>query len=78
MLVTREHPRYERRAVEVAPERVIDEVVRQCKVRREEIFRGRRGQKNEARKGALYLVKRCCDRTLPEVAEYFGSITIRR
>jgi chromosomal replication initiation ATPase DnaA len=21
---------------------------------------------------ALYLVKRCCDRTLPEMAEYFG------
>jgi chromosomal replication initiation ATPase DnaA len=25
-----------------------------------------------ARKVALYLVKRCCDRTLPEIAEYFG------
>ena len=51
---------------------MIDEVVRQCKVGREEIFRGRRGQENEARKVALYLVKRCCDRTLREVAEYFG------
>ena len=28
---------------------------------------------NEARKVALYLVKRCCDRTLPEIAEYFGT-----
>ena len=58
--------------VEVSPERVIDEVVRQCKVGREKIFRGRMGQKNEARKVALYLVKRCCDRTLREVTEYFG------
>jgi REP element-mobilizing transposase RayT len=68
----REHPRYERRVVEVKPERVIDEVVRQYKVAREEIFRGVRGRENEARKVALYLVKRCCDRTLPEMAEYFG------
>ena len=69
---TREHPRYERRAVEVAPERVINTVMRQYKVAWEQIFRGRRGEENEARKVALYLVKWCCDRTRPEVAEYFG------
>jgi chromosomal replication initiation ATPase DnaA len=68
----REHPRYERRVVEVKPERVINEVARQYKVAREEIFRGVRGRENEARKVALYLIKRCCDRTLPEMAEYFG------
>ena len=68
----REHPRYERRVIEVGPERVINEVVRRYKVAREEIFRGVRGRENEARKVALYLVKRCCDRTLPEIAEYFG------
>ena len=67
----REHPRYERRVVETGPERVINEVVRQYRVAREEIFRGVRGRENEARKVALYLVKRCCDRTLPEMAEYF-------
>ena len=67
----REHPRYERRVVEIGPERVINEVVRQYRVAREEIFRGVRGRENEARKVALYLVKRCCDRTLPEIAEYF-------
>lgn len=38
----------------------------------EEIFRGVIGRENEAWKVALYLVKRCCDRTLPEMAEYFG------
>ena len=31
-----------------------------------------RGRENEARKVALYLVTRCCDRTLPEMAAYFG------
>ena len=72
MPATREHPRYERRAVEVGPERVINEVIRQYKVVRDEIFRGTRGRENEARKVALYLVKRCSDRTLSEVAEYFG------
>jgi chromosomal replication initiation ATPase DnaA len=72
MPVTREHPRYERRAVEVNPEWVINEVMRQYKVARDEIFRGTRGRENEARKVALYLVKRCSDRTLTEVAEYFG------
>ena len=46
--------------------------MRRCKVAREEIFRGVRGRENEARKVALYLVKRCCDRPLPEIAEYFG------
>ena len=69
---TREHPRYERRVIQVGPERVINEVMRQYKVAREEIFRGMRGRENEARKVALYLVKRFCDRTLPELAEYFG------
>jgi REP element-mobilizing transposase RayT len=68
----REHPRYERRVVEIGPERVINEVEREFKVAREEIFLGVRGRENEARKVALYLVKRCCDRTLAEMAEYFG------
>ncbi len=68
----REYARYERRVVEAGPERVISEVVRQYEVAREEIIRGVRGRENEARKVAMYLVKRCCDRTLPEMAEYFG------
>ena len=46
--------------------------MRQYKVTREEIFGAARGRENEARKVALYLVKRCRDRTLPEMAEYFG------
>ena len=51
---------------------MIHEVMRQYKVTREEIFRATRGRENEARKVTLYLVKRCCDRTLPEMAQYFG------
>ncbi len=70
--VAREHARYERRVIQPGPERVISEVMRQYKVRREEIFLGVRGRENEARKVAMYLVKHCCDRTLPEMAEYFG------
>lgn len=71
--LAREHARYERRVVEVGPERVIGAVLRHYDVTREEILRGKRGQENEARKVAMYLVKRCCDRTLPETAEYFGT-----
>ena len=67
----REYARYERRVVQTPPERVIGEVARQYKVAREEIFRGIRGRENEARKVAMYVVKRCCDRTLAEMAEYF-------
>jgi chromosomal replication initiation ATPase DnaA len=36
-------------------------------------IRGVRGKENEAPKVAVYLVKRCCDRTLAEIAEYFGT-----
>ena len=68
----REHPRYERRVIEVGPERVVNEVARCYKVAREEIFQGVRGRENEARKVALYVVKHCCDRTLSEIAKYFG------
>ena len=63
---------YDRLEKAVIPERVLHEIMGQYKVTREEIVRGVRGRENEARKVALYLIKRCCDRTLPEIAEYFG------
>lgn len=72
-LLAREYPRYERRAVQADPERVMRKIVEQYKVKREEIFRGIRGRENEARKVAMYLIKCCCDRTLPEIANYFGT-----
>jgi REP element-mobilizing transposase RayT len=71
--LAREYARYERRVVQAGPERVVGEVARQYKVTREEIFQGKRGKENEARKVAMYLVRRCCDRTLPEIAKYFGT-----
>lgn len=71
--VAREHARYEQRVVQAGPERVVGEVMRQYKITREEIFRGKRGRENEARKVAMYLVKRCCDRTLSEMANYFET-----
>lgn len=71
--LAREYPRYERQAVQADPERVVRKIVEHYRIRREEIFRGVRGRENEARKVAMYLVKRCCNRTLPEIAEYFGA-----
>ena len=57
--LVREHARYERRVVQAGPQPVIGEVARQHWVRREEIFQGKREKENEARKVAMYLVKRC-------------------
>ena len=42
------------------------------KVEEAEVLRGNRGRENEARKVAMYLVRRCCDRTLEETAKLFG------
>jgi chromosomal replication initiation ATPase DnaA len=47
--------------------------MRRYDVNREEILRGQRGREDEARKVAMYLIKGCCDRTLSEIAEYFGT-----
>jgi chromosomal replication initiation ATPase DnaA len=41
-------------------------------MREQEILRGRRGRENEARKVAMYLIARCCDKTLQETARLFG------
>ena len=70
--LAREYLRHERRGVQADPERVVRKIVQHYNVKEEEIFHGVRGRENEARKVAMYLVRRCCDRTLPEIAEYFG------
>jgi putative transposase len=70
--VAREHPRYERAKVAVGPQEIIRRVARMYKVEEEEVLRGNRGRENEARKVAMYLVRRCCDRTLEETAQLFG------
>ena len=70
--LNREIPRYQRRALEINPERVIAKTARMYGVAKEDLLNGRRGQENEARKVAMYLVRRCCDRTLGETARLFG------
>jgi chromosomal replication initiation ATPase DnaA len=70
--LNREIPRYQRHALEIKPERVIAKVAGMYGVAEEELLNGRRGQENEARKVAMYLVTRCCDRTLGESARLFG------
>jgi len=70
--LNREIPRYQRRALEIKPERVIAKVAGMYGVAEEELLNGRRGQENEAREVAMYLVTRCCDRTLGESARLFG------
>jgi chromosomal replication initiation ATPase DnaA len=42
------------------------------RVTTEAVFQGVRGRENEARKVAMYLVRRCCDQTLKETARLFG------
>jgi len=68
----REHPRYERVRVEVGPQAVIRRVARFYKLSLDDISWGCRGKGNEARKVAMYLVKRCCDQTLLQTAKIFN------
>ena len=70
--LAREHPRYQRRGVQAGPEQVIRRVAGMYKIGKEDVLRGVRGKENEARKVAMYLVRRCCDQTLKETARLFG------
>jgi chromosomal replication initiation ATPase DnaA len=70
--VHREIPRYQRRGIQPSPEQVIGKVAGTYKVPKEGVLRGVRCKQNEARKVAMYLVRRCCDRTLSETARLFG------
>jgi chromosomal replication initiation ATPase DnaA len=70
--VAREHPRYERAKLEIGPQEIIRTVARMYRVEEAQVLSGNRGRENEARKVAMYLVKRCCDRTLEETAKLFG------
>jgi chromosomal replication initiation ATPase DnaA len=58
--------------MQAAPEQVVRAVARLYKVEVEQLMRGGEGTENEARKIAMYLVRRCCDRTLQETARLFG------
>jgi hypothetical protein len=71
-IMTREHPRYERARMQACPEQVVRAVARLYRVQVEQVMKGKRGEENEPRKVAMYLVRRCCDRTLQETARLFG------
>ena len=68
----REVPRYQRRVLGINPERVIAKVAGMYGVAEGELLKGHRGQENDARKVAMYLVARCCERTQSETARLFG------
>jgi len=67
-----EHPRYERITVRPSAERVLKVGVQVYGKGVEGLRTGRRGEGNEGRKVAMYLLKRLCDLTLVEVAREFG------
>ena len=70
--LSREIPRYQRQGVQPSPEQVFGKVARIYSLLEEEVLTGVRGKENEARKVAMYLVRRCCDQTLGETARLFG------
>ena len=70
--LSREHPRYERVNVRPSVRQVLQGVAAVFEVKVSTVKRGRRGEANQARKVAMYLVKRLCDLTLQETATHFG------
>ena len=67
-----EHPRYERVHVRPTVSQVVKAVGRVFGEKEATLLRGRRGVASDARKVAMYLVKRRCDLTLWETASKFG------
>jgi REP element-mobilizing transposase RayT len=68
----REHPRYERVGLRPSVDVVLCFVAQEYGLPVETLVKGRRGKENEARKVAMYLVKRLCDLTLQETAQRFN------
>jgi chromosomal replication initiation ATPase DnaA len=50
---------------------VIGKVAGMYRLPKKDVLRGVRGKENEARKVAMYLVRRCCDQTLTATARLF-------
>lgn len=69
---TRESPRYELAAVRPTPQGVMKVVAEAYGADLGDLTAGGRGRENEARKVAMYLLKRCCDLTLEAIAEHFN------
>ena len=69
--LSREHPCYERAKVRPSVRQVLQRVATVFDVEVSAVTRGRRREANDARKVAMYLVKRLCDLTLQETAVHF-------
>jgi hypothetical protein len=67
--LSREIPRYQRRGVQPSPELVIGKVAGIYKIPKETVLRGVRGKENEARKVAMYLVRRCRERIVANIRQ---------
>ncbi len=67
-----EHPRYERMKGRPSVQQVFKRVATVFQVTVATIMTSRRGEPNEARKVAMYVVKRLCDLTLSETARECG------
>ena len=67
-----EHARYERMQVRPSVRQVLQRVAAVFQVKVATLTSSRRGEANDARKVAMYLVKRLCDLTLPETAQEFS------
>ena len=70
--LSREHPRYERVMGRPTVQQVLRVVAKVFGTHVSFLLQGRRGVNNDARKVAMYLVKRLCDLTLQETATQFG------
>ncbi|HEY5648612.1 MAG TPA: transposase [Nitrospiria bacterium] len=68
----KEHPRYERKTFRPSFDQVIRAVSGEYEKPANEIMSGRRGQGNEARKVAMFLVSRMCELTLQQAAGKFN------
>ena len=67
-----EHPRYERMKVRPSIHQVFKRVATVFQVKVATLTTSRRGETNDARKVAMYVVKWLCDLTLSETAREFG------
>ncbi len=72
--LSRENPRYGRANVRPSVRQVMQRVARVFDVEIVALKRGRRGEANDARKVAMYLVRRLCDLTLQKTAGHFGVV----
>lgn len=70
--VSGEHVGYETRIFRPSGSLVIKAVAGIYEVTERNLFKGRRGKRNEARQVAMYMIRELCDSTLKEVAEIFS------